>query len=204
MLMRRIESWAIVQASYIPFVASLRVKNPLDSENINKPECFPLFLPSALRRHIPCDTKLQEIEWKLRIGQAHDALEELRQALRTRAYMERFKDRFLRGQGANTRARNSLKAVDAKVDSSAIKYHIAYAALLELSTLLGKTGWNNGLRSLEKDDIRPMTAGAEHRSSEGRRRLSWIWLVCGYDGRTAENEGDLDGVSYYPSSTVSD
>ncbi|KAF8449453.1 hypothetical protein L210DRAFT_3609687 [Boletus edulis BED1] len=186
-LIRRMEAWAGIQMLYIPRVASLRSKM-VDSD-CNNSHLFELWLPSALPILTPCDAGLLEIEWPLRMGQAHDALEELRQALHTCSYMLRFKDRFLRGQGANTRARNSLKIVDAKVDSSAVKYHTAHAALMALSKRLGKTGWDKNLQVLEKDDIRPMTAGTDDRASEGRRRLSWIWLVRGYnEDTTGDNE----------------
>ncbi|KAF8137103.1 hypothetical protein EV363DRAFT_1156356 [Boletus edulis] len=193
-LLRRIEAWTNVQTLYIPSVASLRVKAALNSEQVQRPESFRLWLPSALRRQVPCDVNLEEIEWKLRTGQAHDALEELRQALRSRAYMLRFKDRFLHGQGATTRARNSLKSVDTKVDASAAKYRAAYGALSALSPLLGKVGWATTFRPLEKEDIRSMTHGTEDRPTEGRRRLSWIWLTCGYTDGTQADEGLQDAI----------
>lgn len=172
---------------------------------IRKPEELSLWLPSAFPRHVPCDTKFQEIEWSLRYGQAHDALQELHQALRSRAYMLRFKDRFLRGQGANTRARNCLKSVDVKVDASAEKYRAAHRAMVTLSPLLGKVGWQGTLRSLADEDIRSMTAGTDGQSSEGRRRLSWIWLICSYGDESAmrDDEEDLqDGMSIHSLSRV--
>lgn len=194
-LTRLIEAWSSIQTLYIPGVAALRSSNSPNSEGIlQKPEQYPLWLPSSLQGRASCDSTLQEIEWQLRIGQAHDALEELRQALRSRCYMLRFKDRFLRGQGANTRARNCLKAVDVKVEQSAAKYRAAYNAFQELSHLLEKTtsGWNKSLRLLKDEDIRSMTAGTEDRESEGRRRLSWIWIVCGYGEGAVEIDGDED------------
>lgn len=172
-----------------------------DPETVPKPQEFPLWLPSTVHRQVPCDARLEEIEWKLRFRQAHDALEELRQALRSRAYMLRFKDRFLRGQGANTRARNCLKSVDAKVKAAAAKYRAAHSALSELSRLLGKVGWKGTLRCLEEEDIRSMTEGGDECSSEGRRRLSWIWLMCGYiegcsEGVEDDSEELQDGALF--------
>ena len=191
-LVRRIEAWTAVQTLYIPGVASLRARAAPGSETAQSPnpQNVCLWLPSALSRQVPCDTKLEELEWKLRTGQAHDALNELRQALRSRSHMLRFKDRFLRGQGANTRARNSLKAVDAKVDASAAKYHAAHGALLALSPLLGKVGWKDTLRPLEDRDICAMTDSTDVMPGEGRRRLSWIWLTCGYSGDGINNDVD--------------
>ncbi|KAF8426143.1 hypothetical protein L210DRAFT_3615035 [Boletus edulis BED1] len=147
-LMRRIEAWCSVRVLYMPRVASLRATDSQEREVVRLPpaEELPLWLPSALASKIPCDVSLQEIEWKLRIGQACDALEELRQALRSQSYMTRFKD----------------------------------------------SGWNSTLRLLKDDDARAMAAGTKGRSSEGRRRVSWIWLVCGYGERTVESNADQD------------
>ncbi|KAF8442225.1 hypothetical protein L210DRAFT_3397494 [Boletus edulis BED1] len=194
-LLRRIETWVSVQMLYMPAVASLRVRGAADPAMAPKPQDLPLLLPSALHRQVPCDGRLEEIEWRLRFGQAHDALEELRQALHSRTYMLRFKDRFLRGQGANTRARNCLRSVDVKVNGAAAKYRAAHNALLELSPLLGKDGWKGTLRRLENNDIRSMTEGTDERSSEGRRRLSWIWIMCGYtEGTSTRTEDDSEDL----------
>lgn len=167
---------------------------------VKKPEEFHLWLPSALPCQIPCDTKLQEIEWNLHYGQAHNALGELRQALHSHSYMLRFKDRFLRGQGANTRAQNCLKSVDSKVNASAAKYRAAHRAMVALSRPLGKVGWHNTLRFLTNEDIRLMTTGAGDLQSEGHRRVSWIWLMCGCGEEPAEEDGEQDlqdGMSVY-------
>ncbi|KAF8435931.1 hypothetical protein L210DRAFT_3352549, partial [Boletus edulis BED1] len=197
-LMRCIEAWCSVQVLYMPCLASLWAMNSQEWEVVQLPpaEELPLWLPSALASKIPCDVNLQEIEWKLCIGQACDALEELRQALQSQSYMTHFKDRFLQGQGTNTHTWNSLKLVDAKVDASSDRYHAAYDALLMLvSPLLqvGKTSrWNSTLWFLKDDDAQAMTAGTEGCSSEGRRHVSWIWLVCGYSERTVESNADQD------------
>ena len=126
----------------------------------------------------------------------HDALNELRQALRSKAYMLRFKDRFLQGQGANTCVRNCLKNIDGKVLASASKYCAAYRALVVLGGLLNKVGWKNQLRHLADKDIRSMTDGTDDARSEGWRKLSWIWLVCGYSEGAVEDddEGVQDGT----------
>lgn len=104
--------------------------------------------------------------------------------------MLRFKDRFLRGQGANTRARNCLKNLDAKVQACASKHRAAHCALVVLGDLLGKVGWKNQLHHLAEEDICSMTDGTDDARSEGRRKLSWIWLVCGYSKDAVEDDDD--------------
>ncbi|KAF9231579.1 hypothetical protein BU15DRAFT_90871 [Melanogaster broomeanus] len=153
-LMRHIEAWANVQVLYIPGVASIRARTLICG-----------FLLHFNARF--CATRgLRKSNGNSCFGQAHDALNELRQVLRSRSYMLCFKDRFLRGQGANTQARNCLKSVDTKIDRSA-----------------GEVGWMNSLRPLENEDIRAMTEGTNDRPTEGRRRLLWIWLVNWWSDR---------------------
>ena len=78
-LLRRIEAWKSVQVLYMPYVASLHAgQESIQSvDDVIRPEQYALFLPSALGAHPPSNRHLQEIEWRLQIGQAHDALEDL-------------------------------------------------------------------------------------------------------------------------------
>jgi hypothetical protein len=69
--------------------------------------------------------------------------------------------------------------VEARIAAAAEKYRAAHAALFALAPVLGKVGWNVRFRSLNnKDNVRGMTAPKKG-ESEGRRQLSWIWLVEG-------------------------
>ncbi|KAF8121495.1 hypothetical protein EV363DRAFT_1457566 [Boletus edulis] len=162
LLMRQIEAWTKIQTLFIPGVAGLRevvqgTRTTRPSDQLQRPQDFPLLLPSSILRRVSYDRTLEEFEWKLRV----------RQALWSKAYMLKFKDRFLRGQGANTRVHNCLKSVEAKVNASAKKYRVAHHALIALGDLLD---------------------GSEEVRSEGRRRLSWIWLVCGYSENDTEDD----------------
>lgn len=138
------------------------------------PQATLLLLPSSIGKHLPCDLKLQEIEWRLRYAQACDALEDLRRHLCIRTHLYQFKDRFVRGQRPNTRARVIVNSVEHKVRTSAARYRTAHGALCMLAPFLDKTGWENIVRQLDDVDIRPMTEG-EDGETEGRRSLSWIW-----------------------------
>ena len=197
-LVRHIKAWTAVQTLYILGVASLHARAAPRNETAQSPspQDLCLWLLSALSCQVPCDTKLEELEWKLHTDEAHDVLNELHQALRSRSHMLCFKDRFLWGQGANTHARNSLKLVDAKLDASAAKYCAACGALLALSPLLGKVGWKDTLQPLEDCDICAMTDSTDVMPGEGHRQLSWIWLTCGYNGDGINgdvDEGLVDG-----------
>ncbi|KAF8834862.1 hypothetical protein BDN67DRAFT_992573 [Paxillus ammoniavirescens] len=194
-LMRRLEAWSNIQTLFILGVSNLRNSATLiTTGKLPLPEDFALHLPSQLGHSIACPLQLEQIKWQLHKGQAHDALNELQQALRSRSYMLKFKDRFLRGQGANMRARNCLKSVDAKVNASAAKYRAAHVALCALGPLLKKVGWMTTLNTLANEDIHGMTDRTDNASTEGRRTLSWIWRECGGLSDDTSDEGLQDTI----------
>lgn len=185
-LQRKIESWCKYQLLYCPAVATLHAPSPNDnSASSIKPHAIPLWLPSQINGRVPVDTSLVNIEWKLRRAQAYESLDSLRHYLQFRAYLYKFKDRFVRGQGANTRARNTINGVQAKIDAAAAEYRVAYGALILLSSQVFDFGWKNELLLLKDEDIRDLSEGKTERlgkrQSEGRRTISWIWKAVPAD-----------------------
>ncbi|KAG2743102.1 hypothetical protein P692DRAFT_201841926 [Suillus brevipes Sb2] len=160
-LQRRIDTWTKLQELYMPSLAALRVNERSVSGGIaaavTTPETIKLWLPSHIGRTAPCDTHLQTIEWKLRYAQAHDALRSLHSNLRAQTAILKYKDRNLCGQGANMRARNTLKAVEARLEAAASTYERAHKALVVLAPLVNQTGWHSSLRPLNRTDICSMT-----------------------------------------------
>ena len=152
-----------------------------------KPHLIPLWLPSQINSRVSVDVFLVSIEWKLRHAQAFESLDSLRHYLQFRAYLYKFKDRFVRGQGANTRARNAINSVQAKIDAAAAEYRVAYGALILLSSHhdVVDFGWKDELLPLKDEDIRDLSEGKAERlgktQSEGRRTISWIWKVVPAD-----------------------
>lgn len=194
-LRRRIDAWGKMQELYMPFLAALRASEASVSNNVAAaPEAIKLWLPSHISRTSPCDTRLQAIEWKLRYGQAHDALRSLRSNLRALTAILKYKDRHLRGQGANTRARNTLKAVEARIEAAASTYEHACKSLVVLAPRVNQTqsGWHSSLRPLDRADIRSMT-DILWGESEGTRKLSWIWSMRGAAPNEMDNDNTLEG-----------
>lgn len=150
-----------------------------------KPHLIPLWLPSQINGRVSIDRSLVNIEWKLRHAQAYESLDSLRHYLQVRAYLYKFKDRFVRGQGANTRARNTINGVQAKIDAAATEYRVAYGALLLLSSQVFDFGWKSELLLLKDEDIRDLSEGKTERlgktQSEGKRTISWIWKAVPAD-----------------------
>jgi hypothetical protein len=180
-LQQKIDAWKQFQALYTPSVQLLEAgipSPPRTTSDVITPENTKLWLPSALCSHRRVDTELLSIEWELRYAQAGDALDELRQTLRLRSYMYSFKMDWVRRQSANTRARNALSRVEAKAAAAAEKYRAARAALMSLTLFIRKVGWDNKYKVLDQKDVRGMSV-PKNGESEGRRNLSWIWLVEG-------------------------
>lgn len=174
-LLRKIHAWTPFLVLYVPGVSLLRTRRAeaeLDSES--KPQEISLCLPSQVLRQVEVDERLCRLEWKLRYAQAHEALGRVRQHLQVRAYLFKFKDRFVRGQGANTRARNTIESITAKVMAAAEEYRTAYNALFALGPRLSEVSWMNELLPLRDTDIRDLSEGKTG-ESEGRRTISWIW-----------------------------
>jgi hypothetical protein len=152
-----------------------------------KPHEYPLWLPSQIKDQIKVPDLLRRIEWKLRYAQAHESLQELRHQLQVRAYLFKFKDRFVRGQGANTCARNAISSVQARVDAAAEEYRDAYDALQSLGPVLLEFQWKEELLPLMPEDIRDLSEGKKG-ESEGRQMVSWIWRTTSMRVSTELND----------------
>jgi hypothetical protein len=194
-LQRKIESWCKFQLLYCPAVATLHALSPKDTGASSiKPHLIPLWLPSQINGRVSVDASLVNIEWKLRHAQAYESLDSLRHYLQVRAYLYQFKNRFVRGQGANTRARNAISSVQAKIDAAAAEYRVAYGALSLLSSdssQVSEFGWKKELLLLKDEDIRDLSEGKAERlgkkQSEGRRTISWIWKMVPADDLEDDN-----------------
>lgn len=182
-LQRRINSWTEVQLLYMPGVARMRGSED-ETDDITR---FKLWLPSQAARRATVDARLCQYEWRLRYALGLEALEEIRKYLRLRAYLVTFNRSNIRGQGANTRARNTLKGIDGRIQRSKAKYRAARAALNMLAPILGQVGWDATFRVLNDDDVRAAEdpSATLATTSEGRRQLSWIYTTAG-----ASDSGD--------------
>ncbi|KAN0078443.1 hypothetical protein V8E55_010500 [Tylopilus felleus] len=153
---------------------------------------FELMLPSKVVETLPCDHVTPRIEWRLRLAQAHDALNSLRSSLCARSFVWKFKDKNLRGQGANTRAQNTLKGIKAHINRAANKYNEARHTLSTLSSPLNETSWASVLCPLQVQDIRGMS-DLLWGETEGTQKLSWIWSMHGLADDTTDETGAIEG-----------
>jgi len=179
----KINAWITKQQLYIPGVVALWKM----AGTINGPQNLPLWLPSQIGTQIPFNTHLAELEWELWYSQVHDMLNSLWKNLQMCAHLFKFKNWFVCGQSANTRACNVLATIQACVDASGDEYWAAHTALLSLSALLGKLGWQTRFLPLTDANKCELTE-AEPGVSEGKWKLSWIWKTTNVTGSAADME----------------
>ncbi|RDX44783.1 hypothetical protein OH76DRAFT_1538039 [Lentinus brumalis] len=190
-LCRRIDAWTEIQQLYMPGTSTYRLRLLSQVEDCYMPHNIPLLLPSAAVSFIPCAPSILLQEWRLRCAQAFDSLSDLRGHIEMRTHLFKFKNRFARGQRANTRAQTIIKQVDAKIDADAERYRAAYAAVQSLRPRVGSSEWQNHLQPLQQADIRHVTEGDEG-ESEGRRTISWIWRATAAPPVTGDALGGMD------------
>lgn len=185
-LRKQIKSFMEDRSSYLVLVdgnGPQAVPN-IDSHHSN-PEKIPLLLPSSLpsaSRASSCLFGVMEIEQRLHVAQASDALAELRRQLRMTMGLWHYKiTQVGPSQQAATHAWNLISQFEKKTSRCANRYRAVYTALLALDP---EGDWRMNLRCLKPADIKGPGRGKDE--AEGTQELSWIWLV------ERRNEGGSD------------
>lgn len=147
------------------------------------PTSQPLYLPSSFsdrQRETFGLGRLAEQEARLRIGNAHDHLSGLRDALGLRGLLLRAKRAHVRGQVKTTRAEASVARAGKVVERHKAGYRRNWDALCELhvGTSEGEPGY--GLKPLLEDDIGNLETFIKDRHYNGNpAELPWIWHSVG-------------------------
>ena len=190
LLCRRIQSWIEVRNIYVPALADDRETSPSAASNAHiAPELTPLKLPLSMTPalRLTCYQGLADIERRLRLAQAEDALYDLRKQLRITLGLTLYKTTQVGpSQRAGTRARALISQFRDKTMRCADRYRAAYSAL----TALDFGGeWCQQFRQLADTDIRPPRK--EDDEAEGTRALSWIWRIDHKNGLSGACSQDL-------------
>lgn len=191
---------------YQPELAT--IATPLDDDVVDVSLCLPSSLPPETRAN--SSPKLVQMERELRLGQCHDSLSSLRLHLHSRSRL--LKDKYLnvRHQGPNTKSRELVNRVSARISACADKYRAARSALDALDPD-PVAPWRRELLILQAKDIRGMSEPKlpDHPDPErakaiqtrallnggvfpdGTQTLSWIWrgVPTGPEGATGYDEG---------------
>lgn len=201
-LRRRLAGAREVQTIYMPCVASM-VANHHQAQRrkgvvLDLVEEQPLFFPSnlSLEDLDTCEPGLAKIEHRLCVGQLRDSLDKLRVQLHIKTRLITFKNVNVCHQGANTRAQQKIQANERMIRGFAEEYRAAREAT---TRLLGTGDWEHEWRELRQEDVRCMqeleTDPRTHRPiTEGRRKVSWIWMSAGREGESSILPGIDDGA----------
>ncbi|KAJ7500922.1 hypothetical protein B0H11DRAFT_2225311 [Mycena galericulata] len=215
-LRRKIESWIEHQQGFVPRVIWLRRIEDAARARAARTQVVPgvkvhdikLWLPSAMmkapgaRRRVDttyCPKEIQAYEYRLRVGQAHEALHHIRRGLLVRAHVYKYKDKNVFGVKRSMRSNDKIDALDDLIRRAAAQYRAAHAALVSLGRSLGEDGWEVTLKELKEEDVRarPVSTlgdptrqkGAQNRGRGKKRNprqprkkrkklpTSWIWIV---------------------------
>ncbi|KAJ7920718.1 hypothetical protein B0H13DRAFT_1605173 [Mycena leptocephala] len=218
-LLKQIHKFRQVQRVYMPAVCAVlndAQKQVFDRNGEQLPETTRLFMPSEIvdpaMRWAACAVGLAEVEARMRVGEAGEALEAVREGLRTRTMTNRFRLRNWTGQGMMTKGQGMLRLINIKILLAKLCYRYSRAAIVVLK---GHGDWEERLRVLADDDVRALnerslTAEEKARNDhwaelggavieggiarasgvargEGAHTLSWIWYSF---GARAEQESD--------------
>ncbi|KIJ28700.1 hypothetical protein M422DRAFT_270002 [Sphaerobolus stellatus SS14] len=191
-LVKALEAW---QSSLGEFMPPEALQEELEGDR--NPEKEKLRLPSDFDRSRHTDLGLEtlaDIEYRLRMGQANDALKKLREALGLKSFLVRKKYQGVGGQYALLRSETEIARAQVNVDKWAEVYRRAWNAMGRLVEE-GPDG-NHGrgrLQKLNKDDLVMLSQWMEdHRfwrekgeaeetaaanKGKGRKELPWIWKI---------------------------
>ena len=208
---RRLVKFCQLQVQYQREVIPLLAQLPETGEDVDAVQTTPLYLPSSLPLDVldKSSKRLISMEAELWIGQCHDSLVQLRTKLTAQARLHKYKYVHVRHQAPNTRSRNLVNRVNAKIKTVVAKYRHALAMLKALDPD-GKLGWRSEFLELRSQDVRGMSqaelpnAPTRERAEElqertllnggvvpeGHRTVSWIWR--GSLKGNSENQSEPD------------
>ncbi|KAJ7476287.1 hypothetical protein B0H11DRAFT_1727305 [Mycena galericulata] len=158
--------------------------------DFDKPEGSPLLLPSHFVPTTRADFGLEAlatIEYDLRLGQAHDALNDLRTAIRTFNYNLQIKKTDIHGVGATTRAQNFLKTLSNDIQIAGDTYRRARAAMIQLGLPVD----DPVLRPLDRKEQHGK-GGKAQRTGDSRTVEPWFWRVGRPAGLSAVEEEEWE------------
>ncbi|KAJ7157909.1 hypothetical protein C8R43DRAFT_1125050 [Mycena crocata] len=226
-LRRKIESWIKQQERFVPRCKWLRRWEHQARVRAARTQPWPgvkvqdikLWMPSAMmklprskRRSADVSKEVQQFEYRLRVGQANEALHDIRRHLLVRTHLYKYKDKQLRGVRANMRSKQKIDALEDRIRRAAAQYRVARLALVSLGRALGEDAWELTLKELKEEDIRARprssfsdperqrgvrgSRAAIKRQKLGRKKrpvrpLSWIWI----SQTTAQKAGEPQAMN---------
>ncbi|VDC03138.1 unnamed protein product [Peniophora sp. CBMAI 1063] len=145
---------------------------------------LPSELPASARAEYPAIVRL---ETSMRWTRMQQALGKLRTLLQLSTYINKLKVRFVRGQGASTRACSAQEAVHQRVNVAADMYRHDRAAYLSLA---GDGTWTQGYRELKDWDVRGLGDRTVEQMEQLSQRMAEKFVELNQAGKPGEKRTD--------------
>ncbi|KAJ7453629.1 hypothetical protein B0H11DRAFT_1740870 [Mycena galericulata] len=194
-LRKELGAYRIAQVERFP-----HLRSDVDGIEPDAPEKEKLFLPSDFDAATRASTGMKDlaaVEYELRVGQAHDALADVRIAIKTFNFNLAFKIAQLQGQSASTRAQNFLRILANDRILAADEYRRARGALIRL----GLNDADSELRPLVNDELYAKNNREPPKMGESHAIDPWFWTVGRPANLTPREEKDwsteLDRVKWF-------
>ncbi|KAJ7257987.1 hypothetical protein C8J57DRAFT_1135578 [Mycena rebaudengoi] len=199
-LRRKILAWMEIQAQFFPIVTRLRELEDRARTRAAKTQVVPGILVHEMALWMPSANRSWSRKYRLRVGQAHEALDDIRRQLLVRTHLYKLKDLQIRGVRVNTRSQGKIDTLDERIRRAAEQYRAAHRALVVLGRELENDEWERSLKPLAASDVRgmPMATFGDEERQRGKKgkgkaapvkkkrkknsqetTLSWIWLSQG-------------------------
>ncbi|KAJ7790787.1 hypothetical protein B0H14DRAFT_2625671 [Mycena olivaceomarginata] len=210
-LRRKIFAWIDIQHRFFPALANIRAREDEARARLAQGQSVPgvmvsnikLWLPSAVgaapgpdRLSVRMQKSISMHEYRLRVGQAAEALHDVRRQLLVRTHLYHLKDQYERGIRANMRSGDKIAALNDQIKRAAAQYRVARNTLVTLGKELNRDEWEWTFRHLAEEDVRGLPRAQFHdperkkKKSKQRKRMaknkepremSWIWVARGQD-----------------------
>ncbi|KAJ7800047.1 hypothetical protein B0H14DRAFT_2253522, partial [Mycena olivaceomarginata] len=221
-LRRKIFAWIDIQQKFFPALANIRAREHEARARAANGEPIPgvtasnieLFLPSAIaaapaadKAKVGMKTSAFMHEYRLRIGQASEALHDVCRQLLVRTHLYQLKDDYSCGVRANMRSGDKIAALKHQIKRAAGGYRVARKSLVALGRELGRNKWERTLLPLAEEDVRGLPRVTFHeperkkkkqkRRKTGRKeppKTSWIWVARGESWKPGDDAAMNEAV----------
>ena len=169
------------------YLCEMSIHNEEKVMSIPDSEYIPLHLPSSLpsdKRASICIPGLAEIEDRLRLAQASEALTDLRCQLTKRTYASRYRTANISSQTHYTRFRELQEQTDSKIKAACSRYRVARSGLVHLR---GKGDWEQRLQELRPEDIRGLSEKALVSEEREQRKRTQEMAGISTDGASSDD-----------------
>ncbi|KAJ7500344.1 hypothetical protein B0H11DRAFT_1714858 [Mycena galericulata] len=192
-LRRKVFAWIEVQTRFLPGLQNVQELEDEARARVAETQPIPgvsvsdikLWLPSAIAgadggtiEDVTINDDVYIHEYRLRVGQAEEALHEVRRLLLVRTHLYHLKDTHSRGVRENMRSQDKIAALNDQIRRTAAQYRVARSALEVLGPKVKRKEWAWTLLELKEDDVRGLPQ-SKAKKPRAEREISWIWVARG-------------------------